>query len=457
MRLGSNPFLSFFDGLNSRAFAAGMAVMILGLLTPARWQQVCTAQTSIEDPPIEYRKTKDDNLVTDLIAKIQSGETTLDYEREFGYLRSILKELHVPVSSQVLVFSKTSLQIRYISPRNPRAVYFNDNVYIGWVRGSSIMEISTSDPKLGAAFYTVKMTPDDALIKRENYTCLACHTSTLTQGIPGHTVRSVQPRRDGTIDVQKKSFVTDHVSPIAQRWGGWYVTGQHGTMQHMGNAFLRGDRLETAGTANRVNLRDDFPTFAWLTPYSDIVALMVLEHQTQMHNTFTVADFGVRQALHDHAKAYDQGNGEPDKPQPNDAPQELRLKIDQAAKRIVDYMLFVNEAVLSDEIKASTQFANEFSKRGPNDMDGRSLREFNLQQRLFEYPCSYLIYSPAFDSLQHELREQVYLRLWKVLSGVDRSDEYGHLGDPTRAAILGILRSTKDDLPSYWTANSSDK
>jgi hypothetical protein len=329
--------------------------------------------------------------VTALIEQVQSGEVKLEYESGTGYLRSLLKELEIPVSSQALVFSKTSMQVRYISPRNPRAIYFNDDVYVGWVRGSPLMEISTSDPNLGAAFYTVNMTPRDASIKRANYDCLACHTTTLTQGVPGHTVRSVSPMVDGTMDAQRPSFVTDHTSPFSERWGGWYVTGRGGDMEHMGNAFLRHGRLETNDNANRMNLRDEFSTIDWLSPYSDIVALMVLEHQTQMHNTFTRANFSVRRAIYDHNVTYGIEDSGTDHPVLIDAENELQAIIAQAAKEVVDFMLFVNEAPLTSEVKGSIVFADEFSKRGPIDSRGRSLRDFDLKKRLFQYPCSYLI------------------------------------------------------------------
>ena len=186
---------------------AGNALPIraaLGLLALFLSQPRCQSQVNIEEAPIRYSETADSNAVRELMAKIESGEVTLEYQRGSGYLRSLLRALDIPAASQVLVFSKTSMQVRYISPRNPRAIYFNDDVYVGWVRGSSLMEISASDPKLGAAFYTVDMTPSKPLIHRAYYDCLACHTTTLTQGVPGHTVRSVMAKIDGSVDVDNR-------------------------------------------------------------------------------------------------------------------------------------------------------------------------------------------------------------------------------------------------------------
>ncbi|MHC4877442.1 MAG: hypothetical protein ACYTGL_13185 [Planctomycetota bacterium] len=401
-------------------------------------------QVDIEKPPIDYSKTQDDNLVTKLKARIESGETTLEPDSHFGFLRPILKELDVSVTSQGLVFSKTSLQVEHIATRNPRAIYFNDDVYVGWVRGSNLIELSVSDAKLGAAFYSAEQIGSRLRIRRRDYDCLACHATSMTQGVPGHTVRSVFPRHDGSFDFRRKSFVTDHKSPFKERWGGWYVTGLHGDMQHMGNAVLSGTSLRTTNNANLEDLRDRLFTLDWLSSYSDIVALMVLEHQTQMHNTLTKNNFIVRRALYEHQRL-DPAKAEAER-------KELELTIDNAAKNIVEYMLFLDETRLTSEIRPSTRFVSRFTRRGPADDQGRSLREFNLRTRLFEYPCSYMIYSDAFATLESALLERCYHRLWTTLNAEAGSDEFPHLSDEMRAAIREIIWNTKTDLPSYWMA-----
>ena len=440
------------------------AVSIIWLAVSFAWHLTCDAQFDIEEPPIEYSKTIDDNRVTELMKAIKNGQASMSYDRKTGYLKSLLAALDIPLSSQVLVFSKTSLQIKYISPRSPRAIYFNDETYVGWVHGSSLMEISTNDPKLGAAFYTLRMSPSKPRIHRQRYNCLACHATAMTQGVPGHTVRSVMPKPDGTMDMQRESFVTDHTSPFTERWGGWFVTGQSGDMTHMGNAFLRGSELATFAESNRTDLRRQFFTDDWLTPHSDIVALMVLEHQTQMQNMFTNANFTVRKTLYEFQQAarpkvaarsitkpqVEDSPAKDDAQTKLDGPLELEFAIDAAAKKVVDYMLFVDETRLSSEIKSSTTFAADFTARGPVDSSGRSLRDFNLRERMFEYPCSYLIYSPAFDSLEPRLRQAIYRQLWQVLRAKEKTDEYTHLKSTTRRAILEILRATKSGLPDYW-------
>ena len=417
--------------------------LLCGLLFLLPVSDACFGQIDIEKPPIDYSKTQDDNLVTRLKARLASGETTLKPDAHFGFLRPILKELDVSVTSQGLVFSKTSLQVEHIATRNPRAIYFNDDVYVGWVRGSNLIELSVSDAKLGAAFYSAEQLGSRLRIRRRDYDCLACHATSMTQSVPGHTVRSVFPRHDGSFDFRRKSFVTDHKSPLRERWGGWYVTGQHGDMQHMGNAVLSGTNLRTTGTGNLEDLRDRIFTLDWLSSYSDIVALMVLEHQTQMHNTLTKNNFIIRHALYEHQQL--------DSAKTKVEQKELELTIDNAAKSIVEYMLFLNEAPLTNGIKPSTRFTAIFARRGPNDKQGRSLRKFNLQTRLFEYPCSYMIYSDAFAALEPALRDRVYSRLWTTLNAKAGSDEFAHLSNELRASIKEIIDETVGNLPTIWT------
>ena len=400
---------------------------------------VAQLNIDIEEAPFKYSETPADNRVSRLIEKLESKTLELQYTQENGYLRSILKALEIPESSQTLVFSKTSMQVRYISRRNPRAIYFNDDTYVGWVRGSSLIEISTADPKLGAAFYTVDMMPWRPKMKQSYYDCLACHATSMTQGIPGHTVRSVFPEVDGSINSQKESFITDHTSPFSERWGGWYVTGRHGDMHHMGNSFLRGGRLETRDNGNRLSLWDDFDTQDYLAPYSDIVALMVLEHQTQMHNAMTRADFSIRQLLYEQKQ-----REQPSDAAPNvESEAEWNAQVQLIAKEVVDQLLFCNETKLTAEVTGSVIFATDFTSNGPRDSQGRSLRDFDLKTRMFKYPCSYLIYSPSFDVLQKPLRIEICRQLHAILSATETSDDYPHLDARTRSDILAILRETK--------------
>ena len=426
--------------------AAAIAVSALFLLAGrSAWSQI-----SFDRPPIEYTKADVHDPVARLQARIDSGEVKLEHDRQHGYLKSVLKELGVSHSSQMLVFSKTSFQQRLISPGSPRALYFNDDVYVGFVRHSDVLEFSSVDARQGAIFYTLDQDPDaPQQFVRDQGNCLTCHASSRTHEVPGHLVRSVYPSPSGMPHFGSGTFRTTQASPLKERWGGWYVTGTHGSQRHMGNVVSRDkyrpEKLDIEGGANRTSIDDLVGTDAYLTPHSDLVALMVLEHQTEMHNLITHANFTTRWALYQ-TTSMNEVLGRP-KDYISDS---ARHRIDHAAEALISYMLFVDEIELDDPVRGTSSFAREFAARGPLDRQGRSLRQFDLQRRLFKYPFSYLIYSEAFDALPEEMRDRVYLRLWEVLTGRDTSRAFQKLSGSDRQAILEIVRDTKKNLPEYW-------
>ena len=194
----------------------------------------------IERAPINYSTAAPSNVVSRLQGRIEQGKETLEYEPEHGYLRSILRALDVPESSQVLVFSKTSLQRDRISPKTPRAIYFNDDVMVGFCLRGNVLEIATPDEFLGTAFYTMEQSEDATSPTRQTESCLLCHSSSANQGIPGHLVRSLFVDRSGQPLLASGSYRTDQTSPMSERWGGWYVTGTSGRQRHMGNMISEG-------------------------------------------------------------------------------------------------------------------------------------------------------------------------------------------------------------------------
>jgi hypothetical protein len=406
-----------------------------------------------EQEPILYSKSEPDNHVSRLIAEIASGDTRLEYNAEFGYLRSLLAALDVPVSSQMLVFSKTSMQRQRIAPQTPRALYFNDDVYIGYCHQGEVLEISAADPELGAVFYTLDQDAGIPQLRRQTDNCLICHGSSQTKQIPGHVVRSVLTDAAGLPILSAGTHRIDHTSPFEKRWGGWYVTGTHGEQQHLGNLIVRGrakpEAIENADGQNVTSLDERFDTSHYLTGHSDIVALMVLEHQTDAHNYLTRANHLTRQAMH-YQQALNRELGEP----ADHLWDSTKSRIKNAGEPLVEYLLFSGEAKLTAPIRGTSGFAEEFSERGPRDSKGRSLRDFDLQSRLFKYPCSYLIYSPSFDSLPSEVKDYTFRRLWEILSGQDQNEKFTHLSFADRRAILEILRETLPGLPDYFGAKS---
>ncbi|MFO0808793.1 MAG: hypothetical protein U0746_09240 [Gemmataceae bacterium] len=397
-------------------------------------------------PPIDYSNATPVNRVERLRSRLKSGEVQLAFEEHFGYLRSILRELGVPESSQSLVFSKTSLQRHRIAPRMPRSLYFNDDVYVGFCQRGDVLEFSAVDPHLGTVFYTLDQEPaEKPRLVRQGDNCLICHGSTPTRGVPGHLVRSVFTDRTGQPILSASNFRIDHTSPLEKRWGGWYVTGTHGAQPHMGNLTTtsRDAQLpvDNPDGMNLTSLARRIDTGAFLTPHSDIVALMVLEHQAEGQNLMTQASFQTRVALYQEEEI-----NRILKAAPSQRSESTTRRIAAVAEPLVKYFLFSGEAALTDQVRGTSGFAEEFAARGPRDSQGRSFREFDLKRRMFRYPCSYLIYSDAFDALPKPVHEYIARRFGEVLSGSDQSKEFAHLSAADRAAIAAILRATKPTL-----------
>ncbi len=422
-------------GRDHRAWWLGLAVVATAA-GPAR------AGLPIEEEPIRYLSAPLKDPVARLRMRIDKGEVALKHERDRGYVKSVLDALGVSPASQTLVFSKTSFQHTRISPRTPRALYFNDEVYVGWVPHGDVLEVVSVDPDLGPVYYLLDQAPTARpAFGRETHACLQCHESPRTQDVPGVLVRSIYPNRSGTPVFSAGSFVTSHESPLAERWGGWYVTGTHGAQRHMGNAILKGenpDNLDREAGANVTDLTRLVDTTPYLTPHSDIAALMVLEHQTQTQNVITRANYEARIALRQEAeinKALGRAGGS--------MSEGTQHRIESYAEKVVRALLFVDEARLTEPIAGTSGFAEQFAARGPRDPKGRSLRDLDLKTRLFRYPCSYLIASEQFAALPTEAKGYVYRRIREVLTGKDKSAAFAHLSADDRRAILEILRATE--------------
>jgi len=420
------------------------AAIFLMLITSAR------ADDRFEDAPIDYHDAKANNAITQLQDRIDGQSVKLEYNDQFGYLISILEQLNIPQESQTLVFSKTSFQHRYITPSNPRAIYFNDDVYIGTVQNGDVIEVSAADPNLGTVFYTLPQHKSERPeFTRQGHNCLQCHASTLTRGVPGHLVRSVYTDSEGFPILKVGSHLTTQDSPFSERWGGWYVTGEHGAARHLGNVIATETQsaanIDMDAGANRTTLDKRVNPDRYLSEHSDLVALMVLEHQTGMHNLMTRANFETRMALHRQSVTDEIFERNPK--MISDSTQRIIANI---GDKLIAYMLYVNEVELDDNISGTSGFAEVFARQGPKDSKGRSLREFDMESRMFKYPLSYLIYSPQFDGLPIPMKDYVYENLWRILTGVIDTDEYLHLTNAKSRAIRQILIETKSGLPSYW-------
>jgi hypothetical protein len=416
--------------------AHGWIGLAAGLLASAAVRADFQGSTHLmpyDEDTLGYGKTADTSAIARLQERIDRGEVTLRKDHRFGYLLSILEELKVPAASQMLVFSKTSFQRERIGPANPRALYYNEGVYVGYVPGSHILEFTGVDPKLGAVFYTLDQeeTGKPKFVRTDN--CTECHASARTMGVPGHLVRSFQTDDSGMVDLLTGVDPVNHRTPLADRWGGWYVTGRHGSQTHRGNlvgkaAFTK-QAKEPNHLGNLTELSRFFDPAKYPAPTSDIVSLMVLEHQQHGHNFITRVGYEARV----HLSAYGHVNY-------------LRNAVDS----IVKYLLFVDEVPLSDSIQGNPEFALQFEKQGRRDSKGRSLRQLDLKTRMFRYPCSFLIQGEAFAGLPEPLRQRIYQRLHDVLTGKDTAETWKRLTPEIRAEILEILRETQPDLPPTW-------
>ena len=391
---------------------------------------------SRDHPAIAYSSGPVHNPVAELNGRIKDGNVHFEFEGESGYLRSVLRALEIPIESQVAVFSQTSFQAPMISSTNPRAIYFSDHTAAAWVRGGEVIEVATHDRQQGAVFYVLQQAATEVPQFRRNDGCLSCHLSWDTLGVPGFQVLSTAPLSSDP-NAYATGFVTDHRSPLGERWGGWYVTGTAGPVLHMGNVEVT-DVEEPSPTGTRPpehrSLEEVIDVEGYLSPHSDVVALMVLNHQAHMANLITRIGWEARTVLFRPAadgSAFDE-------------------LISESAAEVVDYMLFVDEPQLAFPVSGSSGFAEQFASIGPRDPQGRSLREFDLEERLFRHLCSYMIYTEAFDALPDLAKRAVYQRMWEVLSGEETGEPYTRLSLVGRRATVEILRETKADLPAYF-------
>ena len=386
---------------------------------------------------IQYSTRPTHDAVARLNERLNNGELRLSFDGPSGYLRSVLASLDISPSSQTLVFSENSLQRAHISKATPRAIYFNDYATVGWANGAESLEVAAQDATQGVIFYSLSQKPQTKPQFVRSGECLQCHLTAETSGVPGLFMMSVLPLSDDQNEYAR-GWAMDHRTPVEDRWGGWYVTGTQVPVRHLGNvpvlhvprSYVRADtapRLTTGAGA--------FDTNAYLTPHSDVVALMVLNHQVHMINLLTRLGWEARILASDAA-----------------ATGGLPPRVRDLVRDFVDYLLFIDEAPLPSPVRGSSTFAEEFAAKGPHDSRRRSLRDLDLTRRLLRYPCSFVIYSDAFDALPAAVKTLVYERLWEVLSGKETNKAYARLSLADRRAIVEILLETKKAVPEYFRA-----
>jgi len=392
-----------------------------------------------DHPAIQYSTRPTRDAVARLNERLAKGDLQLSFDGPSGYLRSVLAMLDISPASQTLVFSENSLQRAHISKATPRAIYFNDTTTVGWTNRADSLEVAAQDATQGVVFYSLSQKPQAKPQFVRGAECFQCHLTAETSGVPGLFMMSVLPLSDNQHEYAR-GWAMDHRTPIEDRWGGWYVTGTQVPLRHLGNvpvlhvprSYVRADVAPKLTTGNGA-----FDTSPYLTPHSDVVALMVLNHQLHMINVLTRLGWEARIAAHD---------------MPAGSTASLPPHVRDLARDLVDYLLFVDEAPLPSPVAGASAFAREFSSKGPHDGRGRSLRALDLNHRLLRYPCSFMIYTDAFDALPAAVKNLVYERMWEVLSGKETNKVYVRLSLADRRAIVEILRETKKGLPEYFRA-----
>ena len=403
-------------------------------------------------PAIGYSTVPPSERIAALQGRLDQGKDALEYNETNGYLASVLEALDIDPASQLLVFSRTSLNVAYIRPKTPRAIFFNDDAYVAWVPGSGMLEIATMDPMLGPIFFVLEQgEAARPRFDRQTVQCLRCHDSfTLTgDGVPRFILGSGYIDTGGNLVSHEGWILTSPETPLKFRWGGWYVTGQHGEQPHLGNIIVKDpatlQMLDSLRIYNQQNLDGLIDTKFYPASYSDIVALLVIEHQVHVQNLITRVNYDVRSAL----AAEKVRDSIDNKGNERSVSEEMKSFIEEATEPLVQAMLFAREAKLASPITGSTDFAAQFEARGPHDKKGRSLRQFDLHSRTFRYPLSYLIYSEAFDNLPELVRNRIYRRLADILGGEKAEPAVARLLAEERATMLDILRDTK---PAFVSA-----
>jgi hypothetical protein len=382
-------------------------------------------------PAMNYAEAETSDAVSRLLADINAGRVELEYRGERGYLESLLALLDIDETSQLLVFSKTARKSRFISPETPRAIYFNDEVYVGYVPETNSLELAAMDPVLGPVFFDLPQNVERSLeLDHQTSRCLRCHDAMSNTG--GGTPRFMMTSRlvdsNGEIASHEVSVIMEDSTPLRQRWGGWYVTGFHGEQETMANFMFEGQarsvrELDLLANGNKPDLSGLVNTAPYLSNHSDIVALLVIQHQITVQNTMTQAAWDYRQLLAEQGEVSAE-------------------KVAELAQPVVDVLFMKDQAALGDQIQGLSGFTEYFQSRGPFDNNGRSLRDLDLSSRVFKYPLSYLIYTDAFAAMPEALHSYIVQTIQSVLTADADTAEYPHLDSQTRAVILDIVNTT---------------
>ncbi len=436
------------EGLLLAAFA--LAVVWLGACGDVRSSdddavamaaQAARAYSDLESAAHEYWTRPLKDRFTALGEDFESGKVALDRSSELAYLTSLLEALEISPASQMLVFSTTSLQLRLISPKNPRAVYFNENIHLGYIPGGRI-EIMSMDPELGGIFYIFDIPQGNAApeLERANK-CMNCHAKKQNGYVPTPVIKSVLPGiTGGSLDSFRRE-TSGHGVPFEERFGGWHVSGEGGIKKHWGNVIGRQNGAKIDEVENSMGKNYDLATYPVAT--SDILPHLLHEHQTGFAHRVVESAYRARSYFHEAAKSGVGGQAR--------LSAAHLLELQGQADRLTRYILFADEAELpGGGIEGDADYKRFFLLNRKQASNGLALKDFDLKTRLFKVRCSYMIYSDAFSGLHPEFKAMVYRSLAEAISTARPSPDYAYLSHGEKEAIRVILGDTLDDLPAYW-------
>lgn len=426
----------------SRSWKAGAAAIagILAVLgAPSSTAQQSTTDAHGLTPTASLPGASGTNAIEQLQAALEAGEIRLESSSDGrATLVGILDALGILPESQLLVFSGSSLQFDKIEQATPRSIFHNEDVAVGWVQNSSLLEIITSGAER-VAFYTLDTSAAQPRFQQRFSECIICH-GFATRWAAGYIVANTDTGEGGNpllIDPLDIFRLTDQRTPFDERYGGWYITGETAGLGHRGNVTLDYDDIYSLmiPTVEMKSLDGVIDTDRHLEPGSDIVSMLTLEHQSGFANL--AAQINAQYRGLDPSAVSD--------PRLLATPAD----IDTSIEELVRYMTFANEVPLPAPVVGSSDYATLFTALGPRDPQGRSLRELDLQTSVFRYPLSYMVYSDAFDHLNEDAKARIWRRLYDVLSGADPDPAFARARENGQEAIA-ILAATKGDVPDYW-------